>query len=72
MKYGTVLVTILGICAISLVYIDWVKSLHCGDFTVQGDAQFFYYLGAHQLDGKDQDGKVCEFLPEPRAGVFYF
>lgn len=49
-----------------------LKSLRCRDFSVQGDAQFFYTLGAHQLDGNDQDGKACESLRTPRAGTFYF
>lgn len=59
------LFTLLAIVAVLLAYFVWVRSLQCGDFAVRGDAQFFYSIGAIQLDG-DGDHKACETLPEPR------
>lgn len=50
---------------------DELKSLRCGDFAVQGDAQFFMFFGASQLDGNDHDGRACENLSTPRAGTLH-
>lgn len=44
----------------------------CGDFDTQAQAQRFYNDAGpgdpHNLDGSDNDGRVCESLPCPCAG----
>lgn len=65
--WGFLIFLIAALCGIIAL-----KSLRCGGFRVQGDAQFFYELGAKQLDGSDHDGKACEGLLTPRTGTFYF
>lgn len=72
MKGEAIMKLIFGILIAGLVYLIAVRSLHCGDFRVQGDAQFFYGIGARQLDGWDKDGRACEALLDPSDGTAYF
>lgn len=55
-------VGVLSAAVLLFLWCSYARSLRCGDFALQGDAQLFFILGARQLDGFDNDGVACEGL----------